>query len=145
MLRRLFAPALLVAMSACEAVAPAESRLQVRTDRSEYTRDPVTGLAAISVIVTNPSGAPAYLSGCPDVPSFVVERHVDGAWREAFQVNLVCLAIYAPSAVTLLRGQSRASSATWDFVGTFRVRVPYGTEPRTPFEHASTSAPFVVR
>ena len=145
MLRRLLAPALLSATFACEAVAPDESPLEVRTDRSEYTRDPITGLAKIRVTVTNPSGAPAYLSGCPDVPSFVVERQVDGAWQETFQVNVICLAIYTPSAVTLLRGQSRASSNTWDSAGTFRIRVLYGSEPKSPFEHASTGAPFVVR
>jgi hypothetical protein len=142
---RLVAFAVLAGLVGCEPLAPEQARIQVRTDRPEYVLDPEDGLASIQLTVTNQSKDPVYLTGCPGVPSFVAEREEGGAWRELFQVNVICLAIHTPLSITLSSSQAHTSSLSWGSSGTFRLRVLYGAARDEAWGRASTSPPFVVR
>jgi hypothetical protein len=145
MARNLFALPLLAALLSCGVFGLDEARLAVDTDRSEYVSDPESGLTTVHFTLRNPGSRPVYLAGCPSVPSFIVERQEDGGWREQFQVNVVCQAIYTTSYLTLLPHQAHTSSLTWRTSGTYRVRVPYGAARGDTWGHSSTSGEFVVR
>ncbi len=145
MARYLTALPLLAGLLSCDIVAPDEQRLAIETDRSEYALDPESGLTTVQLTVRNPGSRPLYLAGCPGVPNFSAERRENGEWRQQFQVNVVCPAIYTTSYLTLVPDQSHTSFLSWRDSGTYRLRVPYGATRDETWSRSSTTAAFVVR
>lgn len=135
---------LLLLLAACDGLNPYEARLVVRMEGTEFVRDS-SGLAPVSFDLVNEGGGVAYLVGCPEPVSMVIEQRQGEAWRDAFQVNVVCLAIYTAQWLELRPGESHPQRPRWGSAGTFRLRVFYGTSPAEPWNSVARGEPFVVR
>jgi len=98
---------------------------------------------AFELRVHNVGTRPVLLSGCPDAPSFIVERSDGDRWSEFSSFNVVCLAIYTQKSLIIVPGDSMVRRVDVTQRGTFRARVYVGPDWGRPLQ-VLTSAPVTL-
>lgn len=95
---------------------------------------------AFEMRVSNTGTGPVLLSGCPDAPSFVVERRDGERWSESTSFNVMCIAILTPKTLALAPGDTVVRRVDVAQRGTFRARLYVGPDYGRP-QRVLTSGP----
>ena len=117
--------------------------LMVQMDSTVYGRDS-TGMAHAGFTVTNFGDAPAYQQGCERPATILVDRGTARGWAASFGAEGCMLGDVSLSQV-LQPGQSYQDSCRWDLPGTYRVRVPYGSQPGDAYALEAVGPGFTLR
>lgn len=98
------------------------------------------GDGLVELRVQNTGQVAVSLAGCPNAPSFVVERQQGERWAESISVNRICPAIYTPTTLSLTAGAVAVQRVELTQPGVFRARLFVGPDQQRPAQIVTTAS-----